>query len=173
MSRTENVELTTLCLIYEGNHILLQNRVKKDWKGYTFPGGHVEPGESIVTSVIREMKEETGLTTQYTPRRKERSSGWIQQLERRHILKTSTTQVPAFLPRRQTPWPFLCFPALSPPIFLESSDYLFRIVGDYDRHVQGHHSPDFVRAVYCPRAKGPLLLVSSLPFSNVILRLQK
>lgn len=62
MSRTENVELTTLCLIYEGNHILLQNRVKKDWKGYTFPGGHVEPGESIVTSVIREMKEETGLT---------------------------------------------------------------------------------------------------------------
>ena len=26
---------------------------------------------------------------------------------------------------------------------------------------------------YCPRAKGPLLLVSSLPWSNVILRLQE
>ena len=58
---TENVELTVLCLIQDGNRILLQNRVKEDWKGYTFPGGHVEPGESFVDAVIREMKEETGL----------------------------------------------------------------------------------------------------------------
>ena len=42
--------------------MLLQNRVKKEWHGYALPGGHVEPGESIVESVIREMKEETGLT---------------------------------------------------------------------------------------------------------------
>lgn len=62
MSRTENVELTTLCLIHRGNQYLLQDRVKKDWKGYTLPGGHVEPGESIVDATIREMKEETGLT---------------------------------------------------------------------------------------------------------------
>lgn len=62
MSRTENVELTTLCLIYDEDRILLQNRVKKDWKGYTLPGGHVEPDESIVEATIREMKEETGLT---------------------------------------------------------------------------------------------------------------
>ena len=59
--KTENVELTVLCLIQDGNRILLQNRVKEDWKGYTFPGGHVEPGESFVDAVIREMKEETGL----------------------------------------------------------------------------------------------------------------
>ena len=59
--RTENVELTVLCLIQDGNRILLQNRVKEDWKGYTFPGGHVEPGESFVDAVVREMKEETGL----------------------------------------------------------------------------------------------------------------
>ena len=61
MSRTENVELTVLCLIEDGNKILLQNRINKDWRGYALPGGHVEPGESFVDAVIREMKEETGL----------------------------------------------------------------------------------------------------------------
>ncbi len=61
MSRTENVELTVLCLITDGNRMLLQNRTKDDWQGYTLPGGHVEPGESFVGAVIREMKEETGL----------------------------------------------------------------------------------------------------------------
>jgi 8-oxo-dGTP diphosphatase len=61
MSRTENVELTVLCLITDGDRILLQNRTKNDWQGYTLPGGHVEPGESFVDAVIREMKEETGL----------------------------------------------------------------------------------------------------------------
>ena len=60
--RTEMVKLTNLCMIKDGDKYLLQNRVKKDWQGYTFPGGHVEPGESIVQSVIREVKEETGLT---------------------------------------------------------------------------------------------------------------
>ena len=61
MSRTENVELTVLCLITDDDRMLLQNRIKKDWQGYTLPGGHVEPGESFVDAVIREMKEETGL----------------------------------------------------------------------------------------------------------------
>lgn len=60
--RTENVELTVLCLLQDGNRLLLQNSPKENWKGYTFPGGHVEPGESFVDAVVREMKEETGLT---------------------------------------------------------------------------------------------------------------
>ena len=60
--RTENAELTVLCLIQDGNRVLLQNRVKNDWKGYTLPGGHVEVGESFVDAVVREMKEETGLS---------------------------------------------------------------------------------------------------------------
>ena len=62
MTRTENVELTVLCLIQNGDEYLLQDRVKEDWKGYTLPGGHIETGESVVDVVIREMKEETGLT---------------------------------------------------------------------------------------------------------------
>ncbi|RHQ76405.1 8-oxo-dGTP diphosphatase [Firmicutes bacterium AF22-6AC] len=59
--RTESVELTVLCLIHKNGRYLLQDRIKNDWKGYTLPGGHIEPGESIVDAVIREMQEETGL----------------------------------------------------------------------------------------------------------------
>ncbi len=60
--RTEQVELTVLCLIHTEDSYLLQDRVKDDWKGYALPGGHIEPGESIMDAVVREMKEETGLT---------------------------------------------------------------------------------------------------------------
>lgn len=63
--RTERVELTVLCLIHKNGKYLLQNRIKEDWKGYTLPGGHIEPGESIVDAVIREMQEETGLTIRH------------------------------------------------------------------------------------------------------------
>ena len=63
--KTETVELTTLCMVYDESRLLLQKRLKKDWPGYVFPGGHIEPGESIVESVIREIKEETGLTIKH------------------------------------------------------------------------------------------------------------
>ncbi|MFT8348702.1 8-oxo-dGTP diphosphatase [Clostridium saccharoperbutylacetonicum] len=62
MSRCEKAIVTVLCMVYDGNKILLQDRVKKDWHGLTFPGGHVEKEESFVQAVIREIYEETGLT---------------------------------------------------------------------------------------------------------------
>jgi len=61
MNRTEMTELTVLCLIRNGEKYLLQDRIKEDWRGYTLPGGHIEPDESIVDAVIRETREETGL----------------------------------------------------------------------------------------------------------------
>jgi 8-oxo-dGTP diphosphatase len=57
-----NIEMTNMCMIYDKTNrkVLVQER-KKSWKGISFPGGHVEDGESIIQSTIREIKEETGL----------------------------------------------------------------------------------------------------------------
>lgn len=62
MSRNIPVELTNLCLIYEEDKILVQEKEWNGQKGIIFPGGHVEDGESMLAAVTREMKEETGLT---------------------------------------------------------------------------------------------------------------
>ncbi len=42
---------------------MIQDRQKIDWPGVIFPGGHVEKTESFCESVIREVREETGLVT--------------------------------------------------------------------------------------------------------------
>ena len=63
MGRATPIELTNMCMLRRADgRVLVQNRRDPNWGGLTFPGGHVEPGESLVDSVIREMKEETGLT---------------------------------------------------------------------------------------------------------------
>ena len=61
MERTERVTLTNLCMIVNGSKILVQDKVGGDAGGIILPGGHVEEHEPVVDSVIREMKEETGL----------------------------------------------------------------------------------------------------------------
>ena len=67
MSRATSTILTNLCLIEDTstNKVVLQYRSPeryKKWSGYAFPGGHIEEGEGLVESVIREVYEETGLT---------------------------------------------------------------------------------------------------------------
>jgi len=44
----------------ETSQVLVQNRTQK-YPGWSFPGGHVERGESIYDCAVREAKEETGL----------------------------------------------------------------------------------------------------------------
>lgn len=62
MNRRESVEFVNMCMIKNGDKVLVQDRVSPDWPGITFPGGHVERGKSFVDAVIREVREETGLT---------------------------------------------------------------------------------------------------------------
>lgn len=62
MAKNEKAIFTNMCMIYDGEgNILVQDRLNPDWPGVTFPGGHVEKAESFIGSVIREVKEETGL----------------------------------------------------------------------------------------------------------------
>lgn len=65
MSNYEKIEFTNMCMIYDNDgNVVVQEKVNKKWGGITFPGGHIEKRESFVDSVIREVKEETGLDIQ-------------------------------------------------------------------------------------------------------------
>lgn len=66
MSRSTKVELTNMCLVYDENRVLVQEKVGTGYEGgLVFPGGHIEAGESMLESVIREIREETGLVIRH------------------------------------------------------------------------------------------------------------
>lgn len=64
MARMEEVELTNMCMVCDAKgNVLVQNKKgDRTWHGWNFPGGHVEQGEFVTPSVVREIREETGLT---------------------------------------------------------------------------------------------------------------
>lgn len=62
MAKAEKAIFVNMCMIRDGEKVLVIDRKKKDWPGITFPGGHVEKEEAFVDAVIREVYEETGLT---------------------------------------------------------------------------------------------------------------
>lgn len=64
MARIESVTITNMCMVFDGNKVLVQDKKDEDYSGITFPGGHVEKGEAFTDAVIREVLEETGLKIQ-------------------------------------------------------------------------------------------------------------
>ena len=53
-----NIRVGVYAVIIEDSRILLT----RQWDGYSLIGGGVEKGETIEESIVREVKEETGLT---------------------------------------------------------------------------------------------------------------
>ena len=57
------VELVNLCMVLdkEKKNVLVLDKKHPVWGGISFPGGHVETGESLADAVSREVLEETGI----------------------------------------------------------------------------------------------------------------
>ena len=81
-----------MCMIYDDKgNVLVQNRLDSKWGGITFPGGHIEKNESFVESVIREVKEETGLDIKFP--RICGTKQWLQEDGSRYIVLFYKTNV--------------------------------------------------------------------------------
>ena len=61
----EQVTFTNMCMSEDGEGRVVVQQRRRSWKGVAFPGGHVEQGESFTRAVIREIREETGLTIEH------------------------------------------------------------------------------------------------------------
>lgn len=54
------MQRVTNCVLRDGNRVLLLRKPRRGW--WVAPGGKMEPAESVTEAVIREYREETGLT---------------------------------------------------------------------------------------------------------------
>ena len=60
--RSETVCFTNMCMVEDGSgNVAALDKIKGGYTGLTFPGGHLEEGETFYEAVIREVFEETGL----------------------------------------------------------------------------------------------------------------
>lgn len=66
MDRSQKTEIVNMCMVYNNDLVLVQDKTDEDYRGLCFPGGHVEISESLTDAVIREVFEETGLNI-YSP----------------------------------------------------------------------------------------------------------
>lgn len=55
--------VSAAALVSRGDEVLL---IKNPRRGWEFPGGMVEQGESIITGLLREIREETGIEVKIT-----------------------------------------------------------------------------------------------------------
>ena len=58
----QRVNFMNMCMISDGKgNVAALEKISGSYQGTTFPGGHVERNETFTESVIREVREETGL----------------------------------------------------------------------------------------------------------------
>ena len=85
MRTPEQVIFANMCMICDDmGNVLVQDRVDPKWSGITFPGGHVESGESFTDAVKREVLEETGL--KISAPRLCGIKDWIEEDGRRYVV---------------------------------------------------------------------------------------